>query len=293
MTKLPGYKFEAIGTAWDIELFDALPKKETALVLTKILVRIDEFDKAYSRFRSDSLVMRIASQAGTYTLPADAKALLQIYGDLYHTTQGAMTPLIGDTLIAAGYDAAYSLQPKDHLTTPLAWNEVMEYKHPVLITNQPVTLDFGAAGKGYLADIVGRVLIQNKLHNFCINAGGDIVYKSTANLPIKIALEHPSDPAQAIGIATINGGSLCGSAGNRRNWGKYHHIINPHTLQSPRHLLAVWVTAKTGILADALCTALYFVSPATLALQYNFEYALVHSDIRLEHSPGFPATFFH
>jgi thiamine biosynthesis lipoprotein len=75
-------------------------------------------------------------------------------------------------------------------------------------------------------------------------------------------------------------------------WDVYHHIIDPHSLKSPRHIRAVWVVADTGLLADGLATALFFCPAATLAKSYNFAYAMVYDDYSLEHSDNFPATFF-
>jgi thiamine biosynthesis lipoprotein len=55
---------------------------------------------------------------------------------------------------------------------------------------------------------------------------------------------------------------------------------------------AVWAVAGTTRLADGLTTALYFASPARLRETFEFEYAMVYTDGRLERSAHFPADFF-
>lgn len=287
------YSFEAIGTAWKVEVFDTVSPARQTTVSKAIRQLIAAFDKHYSRFRADSLVSAMAQNAGTYQLPADAQPLMDLYVSLYKSTGGAVTPLIGQTLADAGYDATYSLQPKSAaLTAPPNWEEALNYEFPHLTVKQPVLLDFGAAGKGYLVDLIGDALQQHDIQSFCVDGSGDLLYRSARNQTLDIALEHPKDPSMAIGVARIHNQSLCGSSGNRRAWGPFHHIIDPHKLSSPKDILAVWTTAHTALLADGLATALFFVPAKQLQTSYTFEYALVRQDYSLEHSAQFPADFF-
>lgn len=290
---MPGARltFEAIGTMWDIELFDDVPSLEATALETAVRARIGSFDKNYSRFRTDSLVSQMAREPGRYNLPEDAKPLLDMYQELYKVTKGLVTPLIGQTLSDAGYDANYSFMPGT-VTAPPTWEDTLEYDFPHLLVKQPALLDFGAAGKGYLADVIAEHLSRQGQQNFAINAGGDFVYRSAAGKTLKIALEHPKDPESAIGIAEILNQSLCGSAGNRRKWGTYHHILHPKSLMSPQDITALWVVADSGLIADGLSTALFFVSPVRLRPRFTFSYAIVRQDMSLHHSPDFPAEFF-
>ena len=52
----------------------------------------------------------MARAAGQYHLPDDAKPMFDLYYKLYAATDGKCTPLIGQVLVDAGYDANYSLQ---------------------------------------------------------------------------------------------------------------------------------------------------------------------------------------
>lgn len=288
----PPFHFEAIGTAWQIDIDQPIKQDVAAALLQKIHQRIEQFDQHYSRFRSDSLVTQMSSQTGTYELPSDAQTLFDMYAQAYSETNGAVTPLVGQMLSDAGYDANYSLQPKPLQAVP-SWQEALEYHFPHLTVKRPVLLDFGAAGKGYLVDILGHLLEEEGIHAFCINAGGDILQHSPEGKLLEIGLENPNDPSQAIGIAKIANQSLCGSAGNRRAWGDYHHIFDPFKRASPEHIKAVWVAAPTALLADMLTTCLFFVSPAVLAKHHTFEYAIIYTDNSLTYSAHFPASFFH
>ena len=279
------FRFEAIGTTWDVE-FEGVNDAEA--LMARVHARIDEFDRAYSRFRSDSLVTLMSKKAGTYMLPEDAKPMLELYFSIYKTTLGAVTPLIGQALSDAGYDAEYSLQTKT-MRTPPALEEVLEYSHPILVVKKPVLLDFGAAGKGYLVDIIASMLKDAGVTSGVVDAGGDIAAFGREE---KIALEDPNDATRAVGVAHIGNQSICGSSGNRRAWGKFTHILDPQSLTSPTHIAAVWVAADTTMLADAMTTCLYFTPASTLLRQYQFEYLLLRQGGSVEKSPRFPAELF-
>lgn len=284
------YAFEAIGTHWIISLPDGLLASDRQNIERAIQERIAIFDKDYSRFRPDSLVAEMARRPGTFTLPADGRPLFDIYERMYRLTEGAVTPLIGQALSDAGYDATYSLQSKP-LSRPPAWDEALEYEYPRLTIKRPALLDLGAGGKGYLIDIVAGLLRSADIGAFIINAGGDIIHSDPSGEGLRVGLENPENAEEAIGIAELANRSLCGSAGNRRSWGAFHHIIDPFALSSPRHIKALWTVADSTLVADMLATALFFVEPAALQ-EFSFEYLIIRPDGSYERSSAFPAELF-
>ena len=272
------FYFEAIGTKWRIDVYQELPSEKGVVVIDAIKKRIDIFDKNYSRFRADSWVTKLSEEPGTYELPPDAKQMFDIYKELYDITGGLMTPLIGQVLVDAGYDSDYTLHQTKPLSEPLTWNEALEYQPPFITIKKPVLLDFGACGKGYLIDIVGEVLEEYGITHYCVDAGGDILHKDALSAPLRIGLEVPSDLEKAIGVITLPNKSIAGSAGNRRRWKNFHHIINPATLTSPENILGVWAVADSAVLADAMTTALYFCKAETLLKHFTFDYLILYAD---------------
>ena len=276
------YSFEAIGTHWTIDIIDDLDQDKKIQLDQLIHDRIDQFDKTYSRFRKDSLVTQMSQRAGIYELPADIQPMISLYQELYKLTDGLMTPLVGNLLSDIGYDAVYSLQKKSEIKPVPTWAESFDYQYPTITIKQPVMFDFGACGKGYLIDLVGELLQKNGVYNYCIDAGGDMLQKNTTNDSLRVALEDPEHIEQAIGVIEINNQAVAGSAGNRRAWGTFHHIINPKTQTSPKNILAIWVVAKTCMLADGLATALTFCPANILSNQFAFDYLILYADRSVE-----------
>jgi len=278
--------FEAIGTQWTIETDELLPE----IVESEIRIRIEAFDKTYSRFRKDSLVSRISRQVGMYTFPEDIEDVFGFYEKLYAITKGKVTPLIGGMLEKAGYDATYSFIERTQETLP-AWDEVL-YRHgTILEVKKPVTLDVGAAGKGYIVDVVCTILDKAGIAEYVVDASGDMRHKGVDKNTV--GLEDPFDLGRVIGAIEVLNQSLCASAVNRRQWGNgQHHIFDPDTLQPTDDVVATWVIADSTMVADGLATALFFTDPNILRKSFQYEYARMHSDGSIDYSPAFEGKLF-
>ena len=281
------WTFEAIGTAWQIDTREPLPDDVQAAVLG----RIERFDRAWSRFRDDSLVAAIARGAGEWELPDHADQLLGFYDDLHDATAGAVNPLIGRTLSDLGYDASYSLTTTSAPAAVPAWDSVSRNGR-MIVTIEPVLLDVGAAGKGLLVDEVSSIISRHTLQ-FTVDASGDIYHGGTT--PIRVALEHPADPTRAVGIAELDPeDALCASATNRRAWGDgLHHVLDARTGRPTSDVVATWVVvAQSCMWADGLATAHFFAEPQMLMDRFQHEYVRMHADGRIEWSPDFPGEIF-
>lgn len=205
---------DAIGTHWFIE--STLPiDGETAEHVDR---RIAEFDRTYSRFRDDSLVSQARRVPATYTFPDDARDLFDLYDALDRLTGGAVNPLVGDALERLGYDADYRLT-RDESRQPAAapsWRQhVLRDGTALTVSADAGVIDVGAAGKGYLVDLVTDVLRSHGHTDVLVDAGGDIVTTGTR----VIGLENPFDSHQAIGTVDLTNAALAGSGINRRSWG--------------------------------------------------------------------------
>lgn len=285
------YAFEAIGTHWTIQIRHDMSSAAWSQLKKQLQQRIEMYDKTYSRFRDDSWVSMLHVQPGTHTLPPDAFKMIALYEKLYKATNGLVTPLIGQLLSDAGYDAHYSFTERQLLAPP-RWEEALSYTRTTITTKQPILLDFGAAGKGYLVDIIAGLIKAAGVAEYIVDASGDILHRSARD-DITIGLENPLDTTQAVGVVRLHNQSLCASAGTRRTWGKYHHIMNPQSLQSPRDVLATWVVADETILADGAATALFFVKPEVLKMYFpSISVGVLYADMTLEYTPDFPVELY-
>jgi FAD:protein FMN transferase len=288
------WRFDAIGAPWSIETPAPLGDDARAAVAE----RIERFDAAWSRFRTDSLVTRMAREAGRWRLPDEAAGLLAFYRELHVATGGRMSPLVGRSLEALGYDAAYRLVPGEPTPAP-AWDDAVAWDGDALHLARPALLDVGAAGKGLLVDLVCDVLAAHGAPDAVVDASGDLRIAgrgARGGAPERIALEHPGDPSKAVGVARLASGALAASAANRRAWAGVHHVLDAVTGLPARRIVATWVVAPTAMRADGLATALFLRHPRELAahgaLGDDVEWVRMDADGRLERSAGFDGEVF-
>lgn len=292
----------------------------------------EDYERVLSRFRNNSLIATIgkAEHGGSFDFPDWCAPLFDLYDALFSATSGAIDPCVGEDLIRLGYDASMSFtvtqDAPEHLGAlrgRATWGQDVERHGTTLVTRGPVQLDFGACGKGYLVDLLGRMLRSTQ---FVIDAGGDLLIH--AEQPISIALEDPEDSSRAIGVAHIVNGALCASAPSRRHWNvavnertqiAIHHLLNAidglpaqqteaswaYIPCNPQHFNKLHHTADKSAnatpdiardypaaVADGLATALFVSDVAQLQRTFDFTYATLDESRQIAVSRNFPAELF-
>lgn len=277
-----GWEFEAIGTRWHVQTAAPVPEA----VRAEVRALIEEFDRAWSRFRADSLVTALARGAGAVPLPPDGPAMLELYAALSATTAGAVNPLVGAALARRGYDASYGFDDAGAEAAPADWTDRLGWADGMLTLTVPAIVDVGALGKGRLVDLVAAAVDGPVV----VDASGDLAVRGTAQ---RIALEHPYDPARAIGVWEVTDAALCASAVNRRAWGAgLHHVLDARTGEPVRTIAATWVVAGAAMTADAAATALFFDGGPAFAAAHDVSWVRMTTDGRVEWSPGCRAELF-
>lgn len=281
---MASWRFEAIGTHWEIETTAPLDGVACAAVEAVIA----RFDREWSRFRPDSDVTRLGTAGGSFSSP-DAGPMLDAYRELSTATAGAVNPLVADSLSALGYDPGYSLVAGEPVPAPSAWEQRVSWTDDEVTASVPALLDVGALGKGRLVDLVVAVL-AGVPGDLVVDAGGDIRVRGAS---VRIGLEHPYDSTKAIGVVEVHDRALCASAINRRAWGSgLHHVLDARTGLPVRTWAATWALAPEAMTADAVASALFFDGGPELAAAWGAEWVRMSTDGRVQRSPGCSAELF-
>ena len=151
------------------------------------------------------------------------------------------------------------------------------YKHVVLdpaaqtvyFENDTFSLDLGAIAKGYVADEIKKLLIDDYgITNAIINLGGNVITigGNPKGEPWKIGIANPDTPEDAsspAAIAHVEGKTLVTSGDYQRYFEstdglKYHHILDGHTgYPANNEIKSVSIITETSMDADALSTAIF------------------------------------
>jgi thiamine biosynthesis lipoprotein len=143
--------------------------------------------------------------------------------------------------------------------------------------------------KGWAVDRAAAILERGGAHDFCLNAGGDIVARGrpAASEPWLVGVQHPLLHDQIAAVVALEDAALATSATNARG----AHIRDPFTGRAPQGVLSVSITGADLATADALATAAFAMGPSapqwagTLA---DYEVLAILADEQVVRTPGFP-----
>ncbi len=166
-----------------------------------------------------------------------------------------------------------------------------------LSLSQGAVLDLGALAKGYAADLCRAEMEQAGCAGV-LSLGGNIQTVGTKpdGSAWVIGVQDPDVPERYLLTLELSGAKAVVTSGDYQryfmeNGTRYCHIIDPKTLAPVRgSLRAVTVVADSGLLADALSTALYVLGRETGAELWRnlggFEAIWLESDGSIWLTPG-------
>jgi len=243
--------------------------------VTEAAALLDDLERRWSRFLTDSDVTRLNNSAGAaIEVDGSTITLLSAMIEGWEATGGAFDPSILPSLCAAGYDRSID---DDHRVTLLPDGSVhvsgldaapspadieIDVARRMVRLPAGLVLDPGGIGKGLAADLAVGLLVDRGARGALVSIGGDMVVCGTPPHDADdwiIAVEDPHGGGPACTIALRAGGVATSSTRSRRwrtNDGEHHHVIDPVTdSPSTTDLAAVSVIARSGWLAEVHATA--------------------------------------
>jgi thiamine biosynthesis lipoprotein len=152
-----------------------------------------------------------------------------------------------------------------------------------------LSVDPSGLVKGWSVDRGGELLERHGIHNYSINAGGDIRTRGAA-LPDdrwRTGIQHPLHHDRIAAIVESGDLALATSGTYVRG----EHILDPHTGRPPAGLLSVTITGDDLGTVDAYATATFAMGeagPAWLASLRGCEGLCILPDETSLMTPGFP-----
>jgi thiamine biosynthesis lipoprotein len=168
----------------------------------------------------------------------------------------------------------------------------------VYISDPEASIDVGAVGKGYAAQMLARELRQMGADSLAINAGGNLVTigvkPSGEKWTTGITNPNPLSSQSFIARIRIGEGTLVTSGDYERffisDGVRYHHVIDPDTLMPADYFTSVSIITPDSALADALSTALFCMSyedgKALVESIGNVEVIWVDKEYNVKHTAG-------
>ncbi len=127
-----------------------------------------------------------------------------------------------------------------------------------------------------------------RLANFCINAGGDVIARGrpAPDRRWRVGIRHPVDLDRLAAVLAVEDMAVATSGEYERG----AHIVDPHTGAPPTGLLSVSVVGPDLAAADAYATAAFAMGadgPAWTTTLAGYDAMCITSDHRVLSTPGF------
>lgn len=238
------------------------------------------------------------------TLSPETAELLSTALGLCAETVGALDVTIYPVVRAWGFTTGEYRVPEEAELTQLLERvdyTKVELEGNSLTVRSGMELDLGAVGKGYAADRVEALLRELGVDCAKLELGGNIHFIGTKpdGYPWRVAVRDPSGEGY-MGVLETDGGAVVTSGGYERYFVQdditYWHIIDPKTgYPAESGLVSVTVAARSGVLADALSTALFVMGREEAEdfwrARRDFEFILIGEDGSVTVTPGLADRF--
>ena len=251
-------------TLVDIKFYNKIDKKTK----NSIINLLEKYDKALSPFNKSSEIYKINNSKGKITTSKDTLELIEYsvsyakkYSNLFNPCLFELSNLWKNSSILPSSDAI-----KEKLKYTNYENLIIDKDNNSITKIDPnIKLDLGGIAKGYIAEKIKEILINNNIHNVLINLGGNILTVDGLDNSndFKIGINNPNSNEPFVIIKSKNMSIVSSGQYERYNTInniKYGHIINPISgIPVDNELMQVSIISNNSTTCDVLSTVCYIL----------------------------------
>lgn len=268
---------------------------------------LNDFENKLSATKPDSEIS-LLNRSGfdeEVVLDKEIYNLLKVCGDMAQLTDGAFDYTLGRVSDAWGFGSDNAVKPDTDKLKEMAGKR--NYKNilfndencSVKFSTDDFSVDLGAAAKGYAMDYLYKLLTMSEVKTAVIDFGGSILTIGEYNGGNWNISVSGMDNNTVVGTLNIPQCFIATSNGFNRyveyDGIKYHHIINPETaFPAESDIMSVTVVSGSGILSDALSTAIYVMGNDAEGFYTEYplaEYIIVYKDGTVSVTDGLKESF--
>ncbi len=239
------------------------------------LAEIKRLERLMSTWIPTSELSRVNAAAGTQPVSVGSEnlVLLNISLRIAAMTEGGFNIAVGPAVNAwnvsqegrvPSQEALAAVRPLVSLSNISIDNKAKT----VFLTKKGMFVDVGGIGKGFAADLVVEVMKSAGATAGVVALSGDI--KTFGRMPDQerfvFGIQHPrKEQGHILGHMELENEAVSTAGDYQRFFMKdgirYHHILDPKTLQPARGCQSVTIVAKDGVMADGLDTGIFVMGP--------------------------------
>jgi len=231
---------------------------------------IKRLEHLLSTWIPESELSRVNAAAGRNPVLVSPETMIVVRRSLQvaELTDGAFNIAIGPAIAAWGVSAEPRIPAAEELEAlkPLMNLDAVHadvWERTIYLEKAGMRIDVGGIGKGYAADQAVMAMKKSGAVAGVVALSGDI--KTFGRLPegkkFSVWIQHPRKEGAMLAEIDLHDEAISTAGDYERFFEqegiRYHHILDPHTLQPARGCQSVSVVAKEGIWADGLDTGIF------------------------------------
>jgi thiamine biosynthesis lipoprotein len=258
-----------LGTLCKITIYD----NPSDVIFQKAFDKIRQIENEMSINLDTSEVININAKAGEEFVEVSEETFYVIKKGVYYSTltKGLFDISIGPLVklwdIGGNNPRVPSSEEIEIAKSVINYNDVLldEAGKKVMLKSKGMILDLGGIAKGYAADAVAEVLIENGVKHALINLGGNVLTLGTKldGSNWRVGIQNPfSKRGEYVGVVEVVNQTVVTSGIYERYFKAddkhYHHILNPSTgYPYENNLAGITIITEKSIDADSLSTSAF------------------------------------
>jgi len=258
-----------------VSVTSVAPDKETAQrAAASALTEIRRLEELLSTWVATSELSLLNAAAGRKPIhiSRDTMQVLTRSLEIARLTEGGFNIAVGPAVEAWGVTEQSNIPSQEQLDrllplVDLSSLQLDEAAGTAYLTRAGMRVDVGGIGKGFAADRAAEAMRAAGATAGVVTLSGDI--KTFGRMPdgeaFLFGIQHPRKETALVGTIELHDEAIS-TAGDyerffERAGVRYHHILDPRTLQPARECQSVTVIAKEGVMADGLDTGIFVMGP--------------------------------
>ncbi len=268
------------------------------------LDEIRRIEGLMSTWKSTSELSKVNRAAGKSPVQVGSENMEVLKASLHmaELTEGGFNIAVGPAVAAWNVSQEGRIPSLEELNvvrpfTSLANVVLDEQAGTVFLKQKGMQVDVGGIGKGYTADLVVEAMQKAGATAGVVALSGDI--KTFGRMPDQerfvFGIQHPrKEQGEILGRIELENEAVSTAGDYQRfiikDGIRYHHILDPKTLQPARGCQSVTIIAKDGVMADGLDTGIFVMGPkkgmALIEFLPDVEGVIVDQQGRIKFSSG-------
>lgn len=242
--------------------------------MTAAFQEIRRLEELLSTWIPTSELSRVNQAAGRQPVKVghETMMLLTRSQEVARLTEGNFNVAIGPAVDAWGFYGRSRIPEASELAALLALVDLEQVRldplaGTVYLARPRMRIDVGGIGKGFAADLAAEAMKRAGALGGIVALSGDMrtFGRAPDNTRFIFGIKHPRKEGAVLARVELQDEAIS-TAGDYersfdRNGVRYHHILDPRTLQPAHGCQSVTVVAREGVLADGLDTGIFVMGP--------------------------------